>query len=166
MPLVLGRTVGPSTYNSFAQPLGVVMLALIAVCPLLAWRKTEGAALRGRLILPAASRRCSRTSVAGAGLPVQRRGFIGLVVCGFACGAVIQFVLRSARRAAGPDASLWSGMGRAFTGSRTPHGSFVVHFGMVLVMVGLIGSNVYKVEQCTIVNGRAGRHGLSWAATR
>ena len=84
-------------------------------------------------------------------------GFIGLVVCGFAVGAVIQFVLRSARRAAGPGKSLWAGMGRAFTGSRTRTAAYVVHFGMILVVAGLIGSNVYKQEATALVKVKAGQ---------
>jgi len=38
----------------------------------------------------------------------------------------IQFVLRSARRAAGPDKSVWAGLGRAFTGSRTRTAAYFV----------------------------------------
>ena len=156
-PLVMGRTVGPATFNSVAQPLGVVMLALIAVCPLLAWRKTEGAALRRTLILPGVTALLSVPLWLALGFQSSAKGFIGLVVCGFAFGAVIQVVLRAARRAAGPDASLWSGMGRAFTGSRTRTASYVVHMGMVLIIVGLIGSNVYKLEVSKLVTVSGGQ---------
>jgi len=69
---------------------------------------------------------------------------------------VIQFVLRSARRAAGPGKSLWAGMGRAFTGSRTRTAAYFVHFGMILVVAGLIGSNVYKHEVTALVKVKAG----------
>ena len=144
VPLVFDRTVGLDTYNAIAQPLGVVVLALIAVCPLLAWRKTEGAELRKTLILPLVTAVLSVPLWLYLGFQSNVWGFIGLVVCGFAVGAVIQFVLRSARRAAGPGKSLWAGMGRAFTGSRTRTAAYIVHFGMILVVAGLIGSNVYK----------------------
>jgi cytochrome c-type biogenesis protein CcmF len=83
-------------------------------------------------------------------------GFIGLLVCGFAVGAVIQFVLRSARRAAGPGKSLWSGLGRAFTGSRTRTAAYIVHFGMILVVAGLIGSTVYKHEETAFIKVKKG----------
>lgn len=147
VPLAMDKTVGPSTYNAIAQPLGVVVLALIAVCPLLAWRRTEGAELRRTLILPLVTMLLSVPLWLSLGFQSNVWGFIGLLVCGFAVGAVIQFVVRSARRAAGPGKSLWSGMGRAFTGSRTRTAAYVVHFGMILVVAGLIGSNVYKHEQ-------------------
>ena len=139
-----------------ARPLGVVILAMIAVCPLLAWRKTDGSLLRKTLILPTVMMLVSIPLWLYLGFQSNVWGFIGLLVCGFAFGAVVQFVLRSARLAAGPARSLWSGLGRAFTGSRTRTAAYVVHFGMVLVVAGLLGSTVYKVEQSTIVKVKPG----------
>ncbi|HZK16523.1 MAG TPA: cytochrome c-type biogenesis CcmF C-terminal domain-containing protein [Solirubrobacterales bacterium] len=156
VPLTMNRTVGPSTYNSIAQPLGVVTLALIAICPLLAWRKTDGAQLSRRLILPLVTMGLSAVLWLSLGFQSDVLGFIGLLVCGFAFGAVIQFVLHAARKAAGPAKSLWLGLGRAFTGSRTRTGAYFVHLGMVLIVAGLLGSNVYKVEKSTIVKVKPG----------
>jgi cytochrome c-type biogenesis protein CcmF len=156
VPLLMNKTVGPSTFNAIGQPLGVVTLALIAICPLLAWRKTEGAELRKTLILPLVTAVLSVPFWLYLGFQSNVWGFIGLVVCGFAVGGVIQFVLRSARRAAGPGQSPWAGMGRAFTGSRTRTAAYVVHFGMILVVAGLIGSNVYKHEETALVKVKAG----------
>jgi cytochrome c-type biogenesis protein CcmF len=156
VPLLMDRTVGASTYDAVARPLGVVILALIAVCPLLAWRRTDGAQLRRTLILPTVTMLASVPLWLSLGFQSNVWGFIGLLVCGFAFGAVIQFVLRSAKRAAGPTRSLWSGLGRAFTGSRSRTAAYVVHFGMVLVVAGLLGSTVYKVEQSTIVKVKPG----------
>ena len=156
VPLLFDRTVGASTYDAVARPLGVVILAMIAVCPLLAWRKTDGSLLRKTLILPTVTMLASIPLWLYLGFQSSLWGFVGLLVCGFAFGAVIQFVLRSARLAAGPARSLWSGLGRAFTGSRTRTAAYIVHFGMVLVVAGLLGSTVYKVEQSTIVKVKPG----------
>jgi cytochrome c-type biogenesis protein CcmF len=156
VPLLMERTVGASTYDAVAQPLGVVVLAMIAVCPLLAWRKTEGAELRKTLILPTVTMLASIPLWLYLGFQSSVWGFIGLLVCGFAFGAVVQFVLRSARRAAGPGNSLVSGLGKAFTGSRTRTAAYIVHMGMVLVVAGLLGSSVYKVEQSAIINVEPG----------
>jgi cytochrome c-type biogenesis protein CcmF len=157
VPLIFpDRAVGASTYDLVARPLGVAILAMIAVCPLLAWRKTDGAQLRKTLILPMVTMVLSIPLWLYLGFQSNLWGFIGLLVCGFAFGAVIQFVLRSAKRAAGRDKSLWSGLGKAFTGSRTRTAAYVVHMGMVLVVAGLLGSTVYKVEQSTIVKVEPG----------
>jgi cytochrome c-type biogenesis protein CcmF len=156
VPLLMERTVGASTYDAIARPLGVVVLALIAICPLLAWRKTDGAQLRKTLILPTVTMLVSVPLWLFLGFQSNVWGFIGMLVCGFAFGAVIQFVLRAAKRAAGPGKSLWSGLGRAFTGSRTRTAAYVVHMGMVLIVAGLLGSTVYKIEQSTIIKVEKG----------
>ena len=156
VPLLLTKTVGASTYDMIAQPLGVVVLLMIAVCPLLAWRKTEGAELRKLLILPLITTVVFVPLWLYLGFQSNVWGFIGFLVCGFAVGAVVQFVLRSARRAAGPGKSLWSGMGRAFTGSRSRTAAYIVHFGMILVVAGLLGSAVYKHEETALVKVKKG----------
>ncbi len=156
VPLLLTKTVGASTYDMIAQPLGVVVLLMIAVCPLLAWRKTEGAELRKLLILPLITTVVFVPLWLYLGFQSNVWGFIGFLVCGFAVGAVVQFVLRSARRAAGPGKSLWSGMGRAFTGSRSRTAAYIVHFGMILVVAGLLGSAVYKHEETALVTVKKG----------
>ena len=73
VPLAMNRTVGPRTYNAIAQPLGVVMLALIAVCPLLAWRKTDGVGAAAAAHPAGGLRRRVGAAVAGARLRLQPR---------------------------------------------------------------------------------------------
>ena len=42
VPLAFGRTVGPDTYRLFAEPLGVAVVAAVALCPLLALGRATG----------------------------------------------------------------------------------------------------------------------------
>ena len=152
VPLLLDRTVGPETYDTFARPLGVVFLALIAVCPLLAWRKTEGAHLRRVLTLPLVTAALSVPLWLALGFQSNVWGLIALVVCGFAFGSVLQFVLNAARRAAGPGKAWTAGLRRALFGSRTRSAAYLAHVGMVLIVAGLLGSSVYKLESTALVS--------------
>jgi len=156
VPLLFDRTVGPDTYDVFAKPLGVIFLALVALCPLLAWRKTEGAQLRRVLTLPLATAALSVPLWLLLGFQSNVWGFIGLVVCGFAFGAVLQFVLNAARRAAGPGKPWTAGLRRALFGSRTRSAGYLAHLGMVLIVVGLLGSTVYRVEVSKLVPAEEG----------
>ena len=157
VPLLFDRTVGPDTYDVFAKPLGVVVLALVALCPLLAWRRTEGAALRRVLTLPLATAVLSVPLWLAFGFQSNVWGFVGLVICGFAFGAVLQFVVNAARRAAGPGRSWWAGLRRALFGSRTRSAAYLAHLGMVLIVIGLLGSTVYRIEATKIVPAEAGQ---------
>jgi cytochrome c-type biogenesis protein CcmF len=151
VPLLFDRDVGPDTYNVFAKPLGVVFLALIALCPLLAWRKTEGAKLVRVLGLPAVTAALSVPLWLYLGFQSDVWGFVGLVVCGFSFGAVLQFVVNAARRAAGPGKAWTAGLRRALFGSRTRSAGYLAHVGMVLVVAGLLGSTVYTTESTALV---------------
>jgi cytochrome c-type biogenesis protein CcmF len=156
VPLLFDRSVGPDTYDVFARPLGVVFLALIALCPLLAWRKTEGAHLRRVLTLPAVAAALSVPLWLLLGFQSSVWGLIGLVVCGFAFGSVLQFVVNAARRAAGPGKAWTAGLRRALFGSRTRSAGYLAHLGMVLVVAGLLGSTVYVTESTALISTTAG----------
>jgi cytochrome c-type biogenesis protein CcmF len=156
MPLWFGRTVGPGTYNTLARPLTVLLLLMVAVCPLLAWRRTAGSALLRHLAFPAAAALISVPLWMIAGFAGDLGGLIGLVVSAFAGASVLQFVYRTARRVAGRDgfpAGLW----RALTSDRARSGGIVAHIGMVLIVVGLLGSNVYKIEHKVVLPATIGQ---------
>jgi cytochrome c-type biogenesis protein CcmF len=154
VPLLFDRTVGAATYDVFAQPLGVVTLALLALCPLFAWRRTEGTALRRSLVIPLVVAAALVPLWLYLGFQSDLWGFAGFVVCGFALGGVLQFVVASARRAAG--GRRWTAGLRRSLSSRTRTAAYVAHVGMVLIVAGLLGSAVYKTETSRIIDLTSG----------
>jgi cytochrome c-type biogenesis protein CcmF len=158
VPLVTsnGRSVGPQTFNAFAQPLGVVVLLGIALCQLLSWRRTEGGKLRRALRWPALAAVLSIPLFAFTGdWTASIGGFVALVACVFAGVAVIESMIVRARTMA-RDTGILTGLWRALTSSRTRTAGFVAHVGMVLVVLGLLGSNVYKVESHAFIAAKPG----------
>ena len=156
VPLAFDRTVGPDTYRLFAEPLGVAVVAAVALCPLLALGRAAGWTFRRAVRWPLLA--------AAVALPVLLStgdwrssvfGLVGLEVCCFAAAAVVTFVIASARRAAG-EQGLLTGLRRALTGSRTRTAAVVAHFGVILVLAGLLGSNVYKIERNAYIPARPG----------
>jgi cytochrome c-type biogenesis protein CcmF len=146
--LLFEKSVGGSTYQKVAEPLGVLTLALIAICPLMSWGRTEGRTFWRNVRIP--------LIVAALSVPLllltgdwrsSVGGMIGLVVCFFAAAAVVQFVVVTVRRA---------GVRRGLLGSRTRTAAYVAHFGMVLVLAGLLGSSVYKVQTTPFVDAKPG----------
>jgi cytochrome c-type biogenesis protein CcmF len=139
-------SVSASVYNKFAQPLGVFVLFGLAVCPLLSWRATDGVILWRRLRVPLAAALISVPLFIFTG-PWRNSvgGLLGLVVCVFAVFAVLQSIYEAARRAA-RERGMLAGLGRALTFSRSRTGGWTAHLGMVLIIAGLLGSNVYKLS--------------------
>ncbi len=155
VPLVSDRTVGPDTYRLFAEPLGVVVVFAVALCPLLAlgrgaggvWRAARWPLLAALVALPLLLLTGDWRSSAF--------GLVGLEVCVFAAAAVVTFIAAAARRAAG-EQGLLTGLSRALTASRTRTAAWVAHAGVILILAGLLGSNVYKIESGAYLPAKAG----------
>jgi cytochrome c-type biogenesis protein CcmF len=156
VPLLFDRTVTPATYRMFAQPLGVVVVAALALCPLLGGARASGSTMWRALLVP--------LLVAVLVLPLLLAtgdwrsnlfGLSALEVCVLAAAALVWSVVVGARQAAG-EQGLLTGLRRTLIGSRTRSAAYVAHCGVILVLVGLLGSNVYKIERGAYVAARPG----------
>ena len=135
-PLVVEATrgdtlsVGPPYFNRMTMPIGLVILLLMAVAPVLPWRKASGELLRDRLWWPSwiALGSLALAVVLGA------RGVAPLVAFGlggFAAGSAGRQLALAARRQG------WRGfVGRA-------NGGMVVHLGTIVIGVALAASMSY-----------------------
>lgn len=127
-----GRTisVGNPYFERMTMPVGFVLLFLMAVAPVLPWRKATTEVLSDRLLVPAA---IGAGSMVVAAL-VGGRGWAPMLAFGlggFAGGAAARQVALATRRQG------W----RGFVG-RT-NGGMVVHLGVVLIAVAFAASNAY-----------------------
>jgi len=126
-------SVGAPYFDQMSRPVGLVLLFLMAVAPVLPWRRTTTETLARRLLWPA---------WLGAGalvtaVAVGARGYaplLAFLLGGFAGGAALRQVVLATRRQG------WRGLvGRA-------NGGMIVHLGVVLVAVGLAASSSYLVD--------------------
>jgi cytochrome c-type biogenesis protein CcmF len=122
--------VGAPYFNSLSMPIGIALLFLMAVAPVLPWRKASQELLRNRLFWPA---------WCGAGALAVAVAFgadgvsplIAIALAGFASGAALRQIVLATRRQG------WRGLvGRA-------NGGMVVHLGVILVAVALVTSSAY-----------------------
>ena len=125
------------------MPIGLVLLFLMAVAPVLPWRKASGELLRDRLFVPGAGAGRSHSSSPFAAR--CRRGGVarsGSALAGFAAGAAFRQLVLATRRQG------WRGLvGRA-------NGGMVVHLGVILIAVALVSSNSYtRVGEFTLRQG-------------
>ena len=133
--------VGAPFFNTMAQPIGLVLLFLMAVAPVLPWRKASGTLLRERLFWPAWVGVAALAVAVAAGAT----GFaplLGYGLAGFAMGSAGRQLALATRRQG------WRGLlGRA-------NGGMVVHIGVILAAVGLVSSNAFTTAgEFTITKG-------------
>ncbi len=133
-------SVGAPFFNKIMIPIGLAILFLTGVGPLLAWRKTSTDSLKRNFTWPL---------VAGAlsailAYVLEYRSTISLV-CLFLCGFVFWTIVMEFYRGAKVIAAR-SGMSMMMAAHELAmrntrrYGGYVIHFGMVLIFIGLAGA--------------------------
>jgi cytochrome c-type biogenesis protein CcmF len=122
--------VGNPFFDRMTMPIGFVLLFLMAMAPVLPWRKASGEVLSDRLFVPAIiGVVCMAASLvlgAAGWAPVLAFG-----LAGFAAGSASRQLVLATRRQG------W----RGFVG-RT-NGGMIVHIGVILIAVAFAASNSY-----------------------
>ena len=176
-----GETVSAGTYNAIARPIGIVYLAVLAVCPLLSWRKTEGAVFAKRALVPGI---CAAVvfvvlvvfwalrlvpiydeMVAGGGSIAESfttygpaAYYHGLAIVGFAVASLLFFnaafmIGRGVSALAkNGDRGAGAALGTFVHRCSSICGGAIAHMGMAVVLVGLIGSSMYSAEYAYTVD--------------
>ncbi|HWH35027.1 MAG TPA: cytochrome c-type biogenesis CcmF C-terminal domain-containing protein, partial [Acidimicrobiales bacterium] len=128
--------VGTPYFDRMTMPLGMVLLFLMAVAPVLTWRKASGELLRTRLQWPA----WAGTATVAVAVLAGIRGLAPLVAFGlgaFAGTAALRqlaLAVRAARTRG--DSALRALVGRA-------NGGMVVHVGVVVLAVAFAAASSY-----------------------
>jgi len=132
-------SVGPPFFNKVNIPIALFLLLLTGVGPLLAWRKTSFDALKRNFAWPLAGG-------LAAGIVALVFGFrdiyslICLILGVFVTLTVFSEFYRGARVIAARDGSnLVSAVGELTMRNTRRYGGYVVHFGMVLIFIGIAG---------------------------
>lgn len=139
-------TVGPPFYNRVAVPIGLFLLFLTGIGPLLAWRSSSFKSIRRNFVLPVAAALVTAMVLVACGMrPWQDTGsFYSLVAWSLAAmvtTAVASEFLRGARviqRHTGQN--LLASMVQLTRRNTRRYGGYIVHFGVVVIFIGLAGS--------------------------
>ncbi|HYZ97736.1 MAG TPA: heme lyase CcmF/NrfE family subunit [Acidimicrobiales bacterium] len=127
-------SVGAPYFERMTMPIGLTLLFLMAIAPVLPWRKASGEVLSQRLFWPA----WTGTAAVVVAVLLGAHGLAPLLAFGlggFAGGAALRQIVLAARRQG------WRGVvGRT-------NGGMVVHLGVVLIAVALAASGSYDTER-------------------
>jgi cytochrome c-type biogenesis protein CcmF len=127
-------SIGSPYFDRMVVPFGLTLLFLMAVAPVLPWRKASGELLSQRLFWPA----WVGTAAVVVAVLLGARGLAPLLAFGFggfAAGAAVRQVVLATRRQG------WRGLvGRT-------NGGMIVHVGVVLIAVALAASGSFDTER-------------------
>jgi len=180
-----GQSIGAVSYDLLARPIGVLYLFIVAVCPLLAWRKTDGATFWSRIKWPLVStavifgllmwewvvnlRPTYAATIAAGGKGAAALQAFGpqtvydvIAVLGLLAAALListtgsLFIEGARKRAAAKGENFFSALGNIVFKARTQSGGYMAHIGMGIIVIGLVGSSMYVRDVSQLMENKPG----------
>jgi cytochrome c-type biogenesis protein CcmF len=147
-------TVGPPFYNQIVAPVLAVLVLAMGIGPLLAWRRTSPAALWRNISVPVIL-----AALCAALLPLfgvtDVAANIGFTVCAFTLAAICYELWRGARVRHSHGEPYPVALLMLFRRYRQRYGGYIVHIGLVLLVLGVIGSHYFQIQkEATLKEGQ------------
>jgi cytochrome c-type biogenesis protein CcmF len=140
-------SVGAPFFNKVTVPLAYALLILMGVGPLIAWRRASWDNLKRNFTYPT----LGAVVVVAVALWWTHNPYalISFGVCAFVTGTIAFEFYKGvhARRQLAPGTSVPQALWTLFTRNRRRYGGFVVHFGVVVTIIGITVSSNFAVEK-------------------
>ncbi|HEY2988914.1 MAG TPA: heme lyase CcmF/NrfE family subunit [Candidatus Binatia bacterium] len=147
-------SVGAPYFNSAIVPLFLALVFLMAVGPMIAWRRASWDNLKRNFLWPAAAALLLGILVF-IGWIRDFLPLLGLTLCAFVVASILfdtALAVRARRKLAGE--GIFSALAGLARRNQRRYGGLVVHLGIVLIALGIAGSMSYSVErQATLGRG-------------
>ncbi|MFQ6616762.1 MAG: heme lyase CcmF/NrfE family subunit, partial [Fidelibacterota bacterium] len=145
-------TVGPPFFNQVNLPIALALLALTGICPLIAWRKSSAHNFRRNFVIPVTTGLMTAFVLAVIRVP-SLFSIISFSLSAFVITTILLEFSRGARaRARVRNTGLLRGMWDVTMRNKRRYGGYVVHLGMVMLIVGITGSSVFQKEKIAVLN--------------
>jgi cytochrome c-type biogenesis protein CcmF len=150
------ETMGPYFYNRVMVPIGLALLFLTGVGPLLAWRATSLRAIRRNFLLPCLAVTVTAVVLMACGVhpwhdDSPSGGIYALVCISISAGVITAITSEFLRGAA--VVKTQTGKSLASSAITLTHrntrryGGYLIHFGIVVLFIGLAGSAFNQSEE-------------------
>lgn len=139
-------SVGAPYFNQVAIPFALVLLFLMGVGPLIAWRRTSVESLRRNLLLPSIVACTGGVLLFFLGL----RGpyvILAIVASLFVASSVLIEFYRGVKVRRSLDEAFLRAFLNLLFKNRRRYGGLIVHLGVVLIVIGLAFSSTHQVER-------------------
>ncbi len=139
-------TVGPPFFNRVNVPIAMLLLLLTGVGPLLAWRKTSVESLKRNFLLPGLLAIATAVALVALGMRPWRElsYFYSLMTISLsvlvAATVVSEFVRGGRVMAHQRGTGLLAGMVQLTRRNTRRYGGYIVHFGVIVIMIGFAGA--------------------------
>jgi cytochrome c-type biogenesis protein CcmF len=143
-------TVGPAFYQQVNGPLFLLLIVLMGIGPLLAWRRASTESIWRNFRWPALL-----AAVVAVVLPLLGMhslwAVLGFAACAFTAATITYEVWRGVHVRHGHGESYMRALGMLVSRHRRRYGGYLVHIGLVILAMGVIGSYFFQQHRDAVV---------------
>ena len=146
-------TVAAPYFNAVMVPIFMAVLLLMAVAPLVPWRKANPERLKTRLLIPVALGMVAGLVMLFLMRPLHWTGPVAVALIAFVAGTILTDFIRAVRqrRLQHPEEAMaWLPL-RTLLSNRRHYGGMIVHAGIVIIAIGLTGSGLFRDEKAVVM---------------
>ncbi|MFH1287784.1 MAG: cytochrome c-type biogenesis CcmF C-terminal domain-containing protein [bacterium] len=140
-------TVGQSYFNKVSIPLGIILLILMAVCPLIPWGKASPRNFKKNFSLPVIVSGISSVVFYIMGI----RKIIALIPFTFIVFVIMtifmEFYKGTTARRRNTGKNYFTSFFTLIWKNKRKYGGYIVHIGIVLMYIGMTGIGAYSIEK-------------------
>lgn len=138
-------TVSIPFFNTVNAPLGLALFILMGICPLIAWRKASLSHLVKNFMVPVGT--TAGFALIALIMGMKPYAVLAFSVAWFALAATISDTAKGAwARHKLTEEPIPVATGKLLVRNRRRYGGYVIHIGLILILIGIIGSNTYDIE--------------------
>jgi cytochrome c-type biogenesis protein CcmF len=140
-------SVGTPYFNRVSVPLGMALLLLMGIGPLIAWGRASLNNLRRNFLAPGVGAVVGTAILYALGVR-EAEVLVAFLFAFFVIGTIVfEFWVATRTRARTMEEGLLPAFATLLLKSRRRYGGLIVHLGVVIAIIGIAISSVYKVER-------------------
>ncbi|MFQ5574872.1 MAG: heme lyase CcmF/NrfE family subunit, partial [Terriglobia bacterium] len=144
-------TVGPPFFNQVATPLFLILLLLMGICPLIAWRRASASNLRRNFLYPFVAAVAGGILIYVGGIDLVLVMITLFLVIFVATTIVLEFYRGTRARHDMSGENYFRAFFTLIGRNRRRYGGYIVHVGVVLLFFSVTGGG-YKTEKIVTVD--------------
>jgi cytochrome c-type biogenesis protein CcmF len=145
-------SVGPPFFNSVFLPVGLAIVGLTGIGPLISWRRMSKGALVRIIRIPLLAGAAVTVLLAAMGTR-STGALLAFGLCAFTATAITGEFVRGSRVYRARGARWRDALGQTLMRNRRRYGGYVVHLGVLLIVLGLAGATFRTESQALVPVG-------------
>ncbi len=147
--IVTGKkiTVGQPFFNQVNTPLFLFLFLLTGICPLIGWRKASAENLKKNFLVPVVLTVIGLVTLLALGI-TEVYPVISFSLSIFVITTIVsEFKRGTQARMKLNKETVITAFPRLLFHMRRRYGGYIVHLGMIIILIGITGSSAYKIEE-------------------